>query len=164
MHHFVNDVIDGLVSLWPLFHHTARKCRNEYSASRPLLWLLHEGFTRWGSGKKAKGLVSFFMPLIPHIPPAWGWHRQLGFCQLSGLRTIEDAWVHSKLSNNFIQLCEYPCIYIVGVFNPVILHPNVFPSGKVSLSLIDKNKGWKPQITTKEVHCDLKVEDKYSLW
>lgn len=70
----------------------------------------------------------------------------------------------SALSNNFIQLCEYPCIYIVGVFNPVILHPNVFPSGKVSLSLIDKNKGWKPQITTKEVHCDLKVEDKYSLW
>ena len=25
-----------------------------------------------GSGKKAKGLVSFFMPLIPHIPPASG--------------------------------------------------------------------------------------------
>ena len=117
-----------------------------------------------GSGKKAKGLVSFFMPLIPYIPPAGGWHRQLGFYRLSGLRTIKDAWVHSKLSNNFIQLCEYPCIYIVGVFNPVILHPNVFPSGKVSLSLIDKNKGWKPQITTKEVHCDLKVEDKYSLW
>ena len=37
------------------------------------------------------------------------------------------------------------------MFNPVILHPNVFPSGKVSLSLIDKNKGWKPQVTTKEV-------------
>lgn len=42
-------------------------------------------------------------------------------------------------------------LFLLGVFNPVILHPNVFPSGKVSLSLIDKNKGWKPQITTKEV-------------
>lgn len=42
-------------------------------------------------------------------------------------------------------------LFLLGVFNPVILHPNVFPSGKVSLSLIDKSKGWKPQITTKEV-------------
>lgn len=42
-------------------------------------------------------------------------------------------------------------LFLSGVFNPVILHPNVFPSGKVSLSLIDKSKGWKPQITTKEV-------------
>ena len=41
--------------------------------------------------------------------------------------------------------------FLLGVFNPVILHPNVFPSGKVSLSLIDKSKGWKPQITAKEV-------------
>jgi len=42
-------------------------------------------------------------------------------------------------------------LLLLGVLNPVILHPNVFPSGKVSLSLIDKSKGWKPQITTKEV-------------
>lgn len=36
-------------------------------------------------------------------------------------------------------------------FDPPILHPNVFPSGTVSLSLIDKDKGWKPQITVKQV-------------
>lgn len=42
-------------------------------------------------------------------------------------------------------------LFLLGVFNPIILHPNVFPSGKVSLSLIDKSKGWKPQITAKEV-------------
>lgn len=53
--------------------------------------------------------------------------------------------VVSSCYNNFT-------IFIAGVFNPVIFHPNVFPSGKVSLSLIDRNKGWKPQITTKEVH------------
>ena len=38
-----------------------------------------------------------------------------------------------------------------GFFDPPILHPNVFPSGTVALSLIDKTKGWKPQITVKEV-------------
>ena len=48
---------------------------------------------------------------------------------------------------------------ISGVFNPVILHPNVFPSGTVSLSLIDKDKGWKPQITTKEVPCACPCEN-----
>lgn len=54
-----------------------------------------------------------------------------------------------KLELSFPQ--DYPFSPPNCVFNPVILHPNVFPSGKVSLSLIDKNKGWKPQITTKEV-------------
>ena len=57
------------------------------------------------------------------------------------------------ISFNLIKFNDLMMIvlFLLGVFNPVILHPNVFPSGKVSLSLIDKNKGWKPQITTKEV-------------
>jgi ubiquitin-protein ligase len=38
-----------------------------------------------------------------------------------------------------------------GMFIPTILHPNVFPSGTVSLSLIEKEKGWKPQVTMKQV-------------
>ena len=38
---------------------------------------------------------------------------------------------------------------ISGVFDPVIFHPNVFPSGKVSLSILEKD--WKPQITIKQV-------------
>lgn len=36
-----------------------------------------------------------------------------------------------------------------GVFNPPLFHPNVYPSGKVSLSLLEKD--WKPQITVKQV-------------
>ena len=52
---------------------------------------------------------------------------------------------------------EDGCLILLGVFNPVILHPNVFPSGKVSLSLIDKSKGWKPQVTTKEVPVIIKT-------
>ena len=58
---------------------------------------------------------------------------------------------HVTLKVKFITFKVDHLHFLPGVFNPVILHPNVFPSGKVSLSLIDKNKGWKPQITTKEV-------------
>ncbi|CAH3106200.1 unnamed protein product [Pocillopora meandrina] len=63
-------------------------------------------------------------------------------------RTMWEGGMY-KLELSFPQ--DYPFSPPNCVFNPVILHPNVFPSGKVSLSLIDKNKGWKPQITTKEV-------------
>ena len=35
------------------------------------------------------------------------------------------------------------------MFDPPIFHPNVFPSGKVSLSLLEKD--WVPTITVKEV-------------
>lgn len=64
------------------------------------------------------------------------------------LQTLWEGGFY-KLQLTFPQ--DYPFSPPKCVFNPVILHPNVFPSGKVSLSLIDKNKGWKPQITTKEV-------------
>ncbi|XP_065070798.1 SUMO-conjugating enzyme UBC9-B-like [Rhopilema esculentum] len=50
-----------------------------------------------------------------------------------------------KFSGNYPF--EPPSCY----FDPPILHPNVFPSGTVSLSLLDRNKGWKPQITVKQV-------------
>ncbi|XP_031575195.1 SUMO-conjugating enzyme UBC9-B-like [Actinia tenebrosa] len=46
---------------------------------------------------------------------------------------------------------DYPYSPPKCIFTPALLHPNVFPSGTVSLSLIDKNKGWKPQVTMKQV-------------
>eukprot|EP00794_Sanderia_malayensis_P018030 gene18030-19836_t len=36
-------------------------------------------------------------------------------------------------------------------FDPPIIHPNVYPSGTVALSILDSKKAWKPQITIKQV-------------
>ena len=32
-----------------------------------------------------------------------------------------------------------------------LFHPNVYPSGKICLSLLDADKGWKPALTVKQV-------------
>ena len=42
----------------------------------------------------------------------------------------------------------------VGVFKPVLFHPNVYPSGTVCLSLLNPKKsefGWRPSISVKEI-------------
>ena len=44
------------------------------------------------------------------------------------------------------------CISI-GKFVPPLVHPNVYPSGTVCLSILDEEKSWKPAITIKQV-CD----------
>jgi len=44
---------------------------------------------------------------------------------------------------------EYPYHPPTCRFEPPIFHPNVFPSGKVALSLLDKD--WVPQITIQQV-------------
>uniref|UniRef100_A0A7S4NJD7 SUMO-conjugating enzyme UBC9 n=1 Tax=Paramoeba aestuarina TaxID=180227 RepID=A0A7S4NJD7_9EUKA len=36
-------------------------------------------------------------------------------------------------------------------FNPVVFHPNIYPSGTVCLSLLDEEKDWKPSITVKQI-------------
>ena len=36
-------------------------------------------------------------------------------------------------------------------FSPPLFHPNVFPSGKVCLSILDAEKDWSPTITLKDV-------------
>jgi ubiquitin-conjugating enzyme E2 I len=36
-------------------------------------------------------------------------------------------------------------------FEPVIFHPNVYPSGTVCLSILNEEKGWKPSITVKMI-------------
>ena len=45
-------------------------------------------------------------------------------------------------------------IIVVGVFKPVLFHPNVYPSGTVCLSLLNPKKsefGWRPSISVKEI-------------
>ena len=46
---------------------------------------------------------------------------------------------------------DYPTKAPECKFNPVIYHPNVYPSGKVCLSILDNNKDWKPSITLKQI-------------
>ena len=46
---------------------------------------------------------------------------------------------------------DYPEKPPICRFRPVLFHPNVYPSGRVCLSLLDADKGWKPTITVKQV-------------
>ncbi len=34
-------------------------------------------------------------------------------------------------------------------------HPNIYPSGKVCLSIVNDEKGWRPSITIKQVRLSL---------
>ena len=43
---------------------------------------------------------------------------------------------------------------LLGVFKPVLFHPNVYPSGTVCLSILNPKKsefGWRPSISVKEI-------------
>lgn len=51
--------------------------------------------------------------------------------------------------------CISQCLLqYLGVFKPVLFHPNVYPSGTVCLSLLNPKKsefGWRPSISVKEI-------------
>jgi len=40
---------------------------------------------------------------------------------------------------------------MVGNTNKPLFHPNVYPSGKICLSLLDADKAWKPSLTIKHL-------------
>ena len=46
---------------------------------------------------------------------------------------------------------EYPAAPPECKFDPPLFHPNVFPSGKVCLSILSAEKDWVPTITIKDV-------------
>ncbi|XP_028400031.1 SUMO-conjugating enzyme ubc9-like [Dendronephthya gigantea] len=70
-------------------------------------------------------------------------------CAIPGMPKTHWAGASYNLSVEFPE--DYPYSPPKCQFTPPIFHPNVFPSGTVSLSLIDRNHGWKPQTTFKEV-------------
>ena len=45
---------------------------------------------------------------------------------------------------------DYPTKAPTCKFTPVIFHPNIYPSGKVCLSILN-DEGWKPSITLKQI-------------
>ena len=46
---------------------------------------------------------------------------------------------------------DYPATPPACKFDPPLFHPNVFPSGKVCLSILSEDKDWVPTITIKDV-------------
>eukprot|EP00112_Aurelia_sp_Birch-Aquarium-sp1_P001413 Seg1150.2 transcript_id=Seg1150.2/GoldUCD/mRNA.D3Y31 product="SUMO-conjugating enzyme UBC9" protein_id=Seg1150.2/GoldUCD/D3Y31 len=70
-------------------------------------------------------------------------------CAIPGqAKTAWEGGIY-KLKIEFSE--DYPHEPPHCYFDPPILHPNVFPTGTVSLSLIEQGKGWKPQITVKQI-------------
>ena len=45
-------------------------------------------------------------------------------------------------------VCKFKLIPQTG---KALFHPNVYPSGKICLSLLDADKGWKPSLTIKHL-------------
>jgi len=46
---------------------------------------------------------------------------------------------------------EYPTRPPIARFPAGFFHPNIYPSGKVCLSILNEEKGWRPSITIKSV-------------
>lgn len=46
---------------------------------------------------------------------------------------------------------NFPSTAPICRFEPPLFHPNVYPSGTVCLSLLDKKKDWKPSISIKQL-------------
>jgi ubiquitin-conjugating enzyme E2 I len=46
---------------------------------------------------------------------------------------------------------EYPSKPPKCKFNPVLPHPNIYPSGSVCLSILNEEKDWKASITIKQI-------------
>ncbi|CAN0108738.1 unnamed protein product, partial [Sphacelaria rigidula] len=46
---------------------------------------------------------------------------------------------------------EYPSKPPLCRFVPPLFHPNVYPSGRICLSIINEGQGWRPGITIKQM-------------
>ena len=46
---------------------------------------------------------------------------------------------------------DYPSSPPKCKFEPVVFHPNVYPSGTICLSILNEDKDWRPAITIKDI-------------
>ena len=46
---------------------------------------------------------------------------------------------------------DYPSKPPKCKFQPPLFHPNVYPSGRICLSIINEDEGWRPAITIKQM-------------
>lgn len=60
-------------------------------------------------------------------------------------------WEGGAYKMEMIFSDEYPSKPPKCKFEPVLFHPNIYPSGTVCLSILAEDKGWKPSITIKQL-------------
>jgi len=54
-----------------------------------------------------------------------------------------------KVTMEFTE--DYPSKPPKCKFTPPLFHPNVYPSGRICLSIINEDEGWRPAITIKQM-------------
>ena len=66
-------------------------------------------------------------------------------------RRAQTIWEGGMYKMEMIFSDEYPSKPPKCKFDPVLFHPNIYPSGTVCLSILSEDKGWKPSITIKQL-------------
>ena len=75
-------------------------------------------------------------------------HRPLQGTALSPWRLTCRRRQFSEDYPNKPPTCKFK---LIAATNKPLFHPNVYPSGKICLSLLDPEKGWKPSLTIKHL-------------
>jgi len=70
-------------------------------------------------------------------------------CKIPGKKG--SAWEGGTYTLNMYFTPDYPAKPPKCQFDPVLFHPNVYPSGTVCLSILNEEKDWKPAITVKQI-------------
>jgi len=70
-------------------------------------------------------------------------------CRIPGKDSTEWEGGSYPLTLEFSE--DYPTKPPIARFEQGFFHPNVFPSGKVCLSILNEEKDWRPSITVKQI-------------
>jgi ubiquitin-conjugating enzyme E2 I len=70
-------------------------------------------------------------------------------CKIPGKKGTEWEGGVYKLTMYFTE--DYPNKPPKCQFQPVLFHPNIYPSGSVCLSILDVDKDWRPSLTIPQV-------------
>lgn len=70
-------------------------------------------------------------------------------CEIPGPKdTVWEGGVY-RLYMDFPQ--DYPLKPPRCYFDPILPHPNIYPSGTVCLSILNEDEDWKPSLTIKNI-------------
>ena len=70
-------------------------------------------------------------------------------CSIPGKEGTDWSGANYPVALEFTE--DYPSKPPVARFDRDFFHPNVFPSGKVCLSILNEESGWRPSITIKQI-------------